>query len=285
MSNLIKSVLGTTAGKGGLAGIAISVGTFFVKNILRKKGVSTNIKFIIESILYNKTENRPLPEDVIQQAQAIEKLFDDKHVMPDRIAIDGTPGCGKSTLAKALGQKLNMKVICLDHQDMDVTISFVKAPVIYEHHRLLRTQNIDCFDAIIYIDQPVEMSMKNILKRERGAYLVDIMNFDLLKRIGQKAFSLADGEEISITDSFARVKIRPGNGYNVMGKLSAELREKGMSGVKFDAYNKEQKIFLCEEGEPRKGFAAYVNPHAYEQELLAAVIEGVGGSKKKKSWD
>lgn len=286
MSSLIKSITGTTGGKGGMAGVAVSVGLFFVKNILRKKGVRTNIKFLIESLLSDKSEDRPLPEEVIRQAKAIESIFDEQRVIPDRIAIDGTPGSGKTTLARALAQRLDMEFICLDHQNMDAKISFVKAPAIYEHHRLLRTQNIDCFDAIIYIDQPVEISKENILQRERGAYLVDVMNFDLLKRIGEKAFALANGAETCIADSSTKIKMRPGNGYNVMENITVALKNNGLSGIEVDGYNKEEKIFLCVEGHPGKGFKAYLNPRAYQKEFLAAFIEGVGGgnSRKGKLW-
>jgi hypothetical protein len=280
MSSLIQSVLGTTAGKGGLAGIAVSVGMFFVKNILGKKGVNTNIKFLLESLLSSKTKNRPLPEEALRQAKAIEQIFDDQRIFPNRIAIDGTPGSGKSTLAYALAQRLDMEAICLDHQDMDEQLSFAQAPAIYEHHRLLRTQDVERFDVIIYLDQPVEISTKNILHRQRGAYLVDIMNFDLLKKLGAKAFSLADGPEISLENSFVRIKIRPDSGFNAMGNLVSELHNKGFNDSTIKGLNKEQQIFLLEEGHEKKGFMAYVDPRAYEQEFLSALADGVNVNSK-----
>ncbi|VEN74631.1 conserved hypothetical protein [Candidatus Desulfarcum epimagneticum] len=276
MGSFIKSFLGETAG------IAVSSGIFLVKKILNKKGIHTNIQYLIGSVLDHNNENKSLPEEVIRQAKAIEKIFKDRHVFPDRIAIDGLPGSGKSSLAAALAKRMDMEVVCLDHQDMEERFSFEKAPAIYEHHRLLRTQDMDRFDVMIYIDQPVEKAKQNILKRQRGAYLVDIMNFELMKKIGKKAFSLADGQVISVDHSFVRIKIRPDNGYRDMANLDSELSAKAAGDSAGEVLNKEQRIFLLTEGRARKGFLSYVNPRAYERELLSALIVGVDSASKKK---
>jgi hypothetical protein len=285
MSNLLKSVLRTTVGKGGLATITLSAGMFFVKRIIQKKGVSTNIKFLVESLLHNNIGQRTLPDQAIMEAEAIEKFFEAHHLSPLRIAIDGVPGSGKSTLAKALSEKLGMEAICLDHHNMDERLPFAQQPAIYEHHRLLRTQDIDSFDAIIYFDQPVDISIQHILQRERGAYLVDIMNFDLLKRIGDKAFDLADGTVTPFDNSFAKIRIRPDKGYNVMANLASELLAKGVAASRVASLNKEQQLFLLVEGCARKGFIAYLNPSAYEKDFFLALLEGVSGLfSKRKLW-
>ena len=281
MGNLLKTV----AGKGGLATIALSAGMFFVKRVIQKKGVRTNIKFLVESLLHNDIEQRTLPDQVIMEAEAIAKIFEDQHISPARIAIDGVPGSGKSTLAKALSKRMGMEVICLDHQNMEEQLPFVQQPAIYEHHRLLRTQDIDSFDAIIYIDQPVDISKQHILHRERGAYLVDIMNFGLLKRIGDKAFALAEGLVTPIDNSFAKIKIRPDNGYNVKANLARELRAKGVADSRIVSLNREQQLFLLVEGHVKKGFMAYLNPSAYEKEFSLAILEGIGSVlNKRKLW-
>jgi len=40
---------------------------------------------------------------------------------------------------------------------------------IYEHHRLLRTQDIDNFEAIVYINEPVELSQANACTEKETA--------------------------------------------------------------------------------------------------------------------
>lgn len=285
MGSLLKAILGTNAGKGGLVGIIFSVGMFFVKNILQKKGVSTNLKFLLESLLSHKTGISALPDEAIRQAKAIEKIFEEQRLLPCRIAIDGVPGSGKSTLARALSAQLGMKTHCLDHQNMDERLSFAQSPAIYEHHRLLRTQDIDRFDVILYLDQPVAIAKQHILQRERGAYLVDIVDFDLLKRIGDKAFALAEGALISLDNSFVKIKIRPDTGFKVMANLANALQDKGVNDAARTGLNEEQQLFLLVEGLPRKGFMAYLNPHAYEKEFFSALSEGIAGSlTKRRLW-
>jgi len=127
--------------------------------------------------------------------------------------VDGIPGSGKSTLAAALARKLDMAVECLDHKNMDQAIRFDKDRAIYEHHRLLRTQDIDGFDVIVYIDEPVEISRQKVLQRKRGGYLVDVMNYERLQAVGRKAFSMAAGECITIEGSGAKVKVRAESGF------------------------------------------------------------------------
>jgi hypothetical protein len=186
--------------------------------------------------------------------------------------VDGVPGSGKSTLAAALARKLDMTVECLDHKNMDRTISFAKDRTIYEHHRLLRTQYLDGFDALIYIDEPVAISRQKVLRRKRGGYLVDIMNYDRLKAVGHKAFSVAAGECITVEGSFVQVKIRPEGGFRCFENIEAELLARGLSSM---GLNKEQGLFLCLEGKARKGFSAYLNPHAFDKELLLTLREGL----------
>jgi hypothetical protein len=64
MSSLIKSIFGTKVDQEDLAGLAVSAGMFFVKNVIQKKGVSTNLKFFLESLLHNNCEDRLLPEQM-----------------------------------------------------------------------------------------------------------------------------------------------------------------------------------------------------------------------------
>lgn len=302
MGNLFKKVakniskkVSKSISKEEIGDIALKTGIAFVSNVITKRGVSTNIKFLVESSLFNQIENKDIPEKAMAEAMAIKNIFNSAGVTPKQIAIDGVPGSGKSALSRALGKVLDMKPVSLDHYNMDKKINFISSPAVFEHHRLLRTQDIDSFDSIIYIDEPVENSKDKILHRKRGSYLVDIMNFDLMKKIGQKAFALADGDVYHIADSFIKIKIRFGESYNVMENISHELqlaslekckkfdRDQKSASDKIGMMAKEAMIFLIEEGKIKKGFTAYLNPIAYKQELINAVLDAVD-SKTKLPW-
>jgi hypothetical protein len=273
MGGFVKELLkAVSKNKEGLVSIATTAGRTLTKGVLSKPGIGVYLEYQIEKIFHRWSEDGNCPEEVSLTAGAILSLFSSRGLSPNRIAVDGVPGSGKSTLTAALARELDMTVECLDHRNMDRAISFAKDRTIYEHHRLLRTQGLDGFDALIYIDEPVDTSRQKVLQRKRGGYLVDIMNYDRLKAVGHKAFSVAAGECIAVENSFARVKIRPEGGFRCLENIEAELLAKGLSSK---GLNKEQALFLCVEGKARKGFSAYLNPHAYDKELLLTLRQGL----------
>ena len=251
--------------------IAAAAGLALAKGVLIKPGMCAYLEYQIIRISHGWSESRNCPEEVILTADAIVSLLRARGLSPNRIGVDGVPGSGKSTLAAALASRLAMNTDCLDHKNMDQAISFDKDRAIYEHHRLLRTQDIDGFDVIVYIDEPVEISRQKVLQRRRGAYLVDIMNYERLQAVGHKAFFMAAGECIAIEGSSAKVKVRPESGFRCRENIEAELLGKGLSSK---GLSKEQSLFLCVEGKARNGFSAYLNPHAYDKELLWALKQG-----------
>jgi len=272
MGNLVGAMLKAAGKNKTLVNIAATAGLALARGVLAKPGIAVYLEYQIERIFHGWSEDGNRPEEAGLTADAILGLFSSRGLLPNRIAVDGVPGSGKSTLAAALARKLDLAVECLDHRNMDRAISFTKNRTIHEHHRLLRTQDLDCFDALIYIDEPVDISRKKVLRRKRGGYLVDIMNYDRLKAIGYKAFSVASGECIAVENSFARVKIRPEGGFRCLENIEAALLAKGLSGK---GLNKEQALFLCVEGKARKGFGAYLNLHAYDTELLLALRQSL----------
>jgi hypothetical protein len=283
MGGVVQTILKrVTKGKGGVAGIVITAGLTLVQSVLRKPGIQASLKVLIHKILPGGEDYNHYHRAVVKVAEEIVSLFKSRQFNPNRIAIDGVPGSGKSTLAAELADRLGMSVECLDHRNMDEPLLFDKDRTIYEHHRLLRTQDIDNFNVIIYIDEPVEISQKKVLQRKRGGYLVDIMDYDKLKVIGEKAFAVAEGESITIEESFTKVKFRPESGFKALENITAELQNKGLNR---ENLNKEQALFLCVENKASKGFIAYINPRAYEQELLSALTAGLlHTTKRKRGW-
>ncbi len=247
-------------------------GVEIVRTVTGKPGLQATLDSLISRISTGEAENRVDSKEVGREVESIVSLFRLKSLHPQRLAVDGVPGSGKTTLAYALAKELGMNALSLDHMDMESPLDFSVNKTIYEHHRLLRTQNIEWFDALIYIDEPVEISRNKVLLRKRGGYLTDIMDYDLLKRVGERAFSIADGEEYNVPESYLKIKIRPEGGYNANKNLVNELRtldvnDKGLS--------KEQLLFLSLNLEPRSGFVAYINPNALTDDLLSGVVKGV----------
>ncbi|MBF0465255.1 MAG: hypothetical protein HQK88_03600 [Nitrospirae bacterium] len=253
-------------------GVTIATGLETGLALYSKPGLHASVESLIKEIISGSGENGEYPVSVENYADEIEFLFKKHNLKPNRLAIDGIVGCGKSTLSLALARKLGMRWQSLDHMNMDKPIDFSAENTIYEHHRLLRTQNIDCFDAIIYIDEPIEISKERILNRKRGGYLVDILDFEKHKRVGKMAFNVADGVEIAISDSFIKIKLRPKDGFKSHENIVAELKKKG---IKAENISKEELLFLCTEHEVCKGFLAYVNADAYTKEILTGVASGL----------
>jgi hypothetical protein len=224
-----------------------------------------------------------LAPEAAGNAALVAALFREKYLIPYRLAVDGIPGSGKTSLAIALAERLGMDAVCLDHQDMDQPLDFTRSNAVYEHHRLLRTQDIDVFDAIIYLDEPVDVARERILRRKRGGYLIEVLDFDLLKRIGDEAFFSAAGETLVTPDDNVRIKIRPKGGFRDRERLLRVLQARGVDAGE---YNKEEALFLSVEGCPRKGFKAYLNPHAFDSELAGALAESVvlSGRGRTRRW-
>lgn len=272
MSSFDKFEYKTLLKKSGLAGVALSFSAALVKHLIAKPGLRASADYKFKTALHLQDDFSVAQENVQRTADEIIRLFEEKGVKPLRIAIDGVPGSGKSTLTRELAQRLGMTAVCLDHQNMDEALSFDQERAIFEHHRLLRTQNIDVFDVVIYIDEPVAVSKKKVLARQRGGYLVDIMNYELLKQVGEKAFLFVAGDLFSVHNSFVKVKFKPQGGYKDRENINSALRMKGIDGSR---YSKEEALFLCLGNDARKGFRAYVNLHAFDKEVIAALSESL----------
>jgi len=193
-------------------------------------------------------------EVVRAHADSIALVLQQRGIAPSRIGVDGLPGSGKSTLARALATKLDMKWQSLDHANMSVPQEFTREGMIYEHHRLLRTQDVDVFDAIIYVDEPVEVSKARVLARarteRRQGLIVDVLDYRKLKEIGKRAFDVCDGDPISIPRSPLLMKLRPPQGFRAIENIAGRLRAAGHNS---EGMGKEEMLFLLLEGRARSG--------------------------------
>ena len=242
----------------------IKTGISFVK----KPAVIAYIKHIFHPKKLDKYSTREVRE-VENIADWIVDYLKEKDIMPDKIGIDGLPGSGKSTLANALSNQLKMEWISLDYQLSNELYRFNKNNTIYEHHRLFRTQNLDAFDVIIFLDLPVDKIKEQIVDRGQGAVNVEIFDYNLMQEIGKTAFEIADGEKIRVSESHLYMKIRPEEGYNIDDNLEKML--KAANFLNTEKLTKEEKLFLLIEGKAKKGLFAYNQGGKYAMELLVNV--------------
>ena len=237
-------------------------------NLMAKESIKSAIRGRIRKLI---TGNAEKPYRDVQAVEVytdrIMDILNQKRILPQNIGIDGPPGSGKSTLGRSIAKRTGLKWRTLYLKELNQPYNF-KPGRIYENIRLLRTQNIDNFDLIIYIDCPVGEAQYRVIERDRNGALADYIDFKKLKKIGDVAFEMADGEEIMIPMSPIRIKIRPDKGYRDIENLRMKVRSKGFDVERF---SKEELLFINCYGESKSGILSYANWGAYNNELLSAV--------------
>jgi len=193
-------------------------------------------------------------------------FFNRMQIMPKLIGIDGIPGAGKSTLGRTLANRLCFQWCTLKWQEMQFEYDF-KQQHIYENVRLIRTQNIELFDVLIYLDLPVELAKQRVIDRDRNGMLADIVRFDRMKLVGDVAFALLESQEWTIHHPTIRIKVKD-NKFNHTEHIHTMLDQKG---IYWDhSMTKEEKLFALCYGKPKKGILAYANFGAYNNVILSA---------------
>ena len=255
------------------AGVAAAVETGLA--MLNRPGVRASLEAVVLNLLGNAGEQFQSQEVVRGHADSIARILRQRGIVPNRIGVDGLPGSGKSTLARALAEKLDMKWQSLDHANMNVPQGLTRQGTIYEHQRLLRTQDVDVFDAIVYVDEPVEVSRARVLRRARTegrqALIIDVLDYSKLKEIGKRAFDVCDGDPISIPRSHLLMNVRPPQGFRAIENTASRLHAAGHNS---EGMSKEEMLFLLFDGRTRSGLSAYVLPGAYKEELLRGLLAG-----------
>ena len=233
--------------------------------------------------LLRMLRSRSGPSPVEKQAERVAQLLRERGVIPNRFGIDGLPGSGKSTLARLLAERLGMEWKSLDYKNLGLPGILGQGRTIYEHHRLLRTQDVDAFDAIVYIDEPFERSRAKVLRRGRGLILAAVLDYDKLKKVGKLAFDVCEGEPVRIPKSDLVLKIKPPKGFraveNITSRLgSAPSQSKGDAGFDTSGMSKEEMLFVLAHGKRQEGLTAYLLPLTYLARMgsLVAALHSAG---------
>jgi len=248
--------------------LAVSFVRTTAKNLLARDTVRSAIRGQARKIL---TGSREKPFQVIptveDRADKIMAILNERGISPKSICIDGLPGGGKSTLGRSLAKRTGLKWKTLYWNELKQAYPF-KEGRIYENIRLIRTQDIEDFDIIIYIDCATEDAKYRVIERDRNAALADMVNFSTMKKIGDTAFEMLGGEEIRIEGSPIRIKIRPEEGYRDIENLKTQVQEKGFA---VEGFSKEELLFVYCFGKPRSGLTPYINIGAYKNEILSGI--------------
>lgn len=250
------------------------------KNLLDRNTVRSALAGQIRKVLTGSREKpyQSVPEVEGCADRAMEIFLKDRKKFPNSICIDGPPGSGKSTLGRALAERCGLKWRTIYWREIKGPYPF-KPGRIYENIRLIRTQDVEQFDCIIYIDCPSAEAKARVISRDRNATLADVVDFTILKTIGDAAFEMLDGKVTAIEGSPIRMKQKPKGGYRDLDELKIRLWGRGVDTERF---SKEELLFIYCYGEPRSGLLPYLKLGAYNEEILSGLYDALVISFGKK---
>ena len=242
------------------------------KNLLTKPTVLSTLRAQVRWVF---TGSREKPYRSISNVECcsgrIMELLDSKGIAPRSICIDGLPGSGKSSLGRSLAKRTGLEWRTLYWKELKGLFPFKKGRI-YENIRLIRTQDIESFDMIIYLDCSIDAATSRVMERDRDGILIDLLDFPKLKQIGDVAFEMADGEEIRIAQTPLRIKFRPRGGYRDIENLKDRLEARGLD---VEGFSKEEMLFIYCYGESKEGIFPYINTGAYKKEIFSGLSEAL----------
>ncbi|MBF0430005.1 MAG: hypothetical protein HQK83_01900 [Fibrobacteria bacterium] len=248
--------------------------------LLKKRTVQSLIRSQFRKLTTGSTEKqyRTVPETE-EHARQIINILKSHNITPKLIAIDGLPGSGKSTLGRSLAKNTGLKWRTLYWKELRERFIF-RPGYVYENIRLIRTQNLRFFDAIIYLSIDPLLTRQRIIDRDRNGTLADTVDFKRMKKVGDLAFNMLNGEVITIPHSPISIKLKPQSGFHDHKNILHALKS---HNINTNPLSKEAKLQAICFGKSEDGILSYFNKTAYQDEIIkgmkAAIKRGIAIEK------
>ena len=185
-----------------------------------------------------------MPPVVREHAELIAKELAARGIDPRtaRIGISATGGTGKSTLARALSDRLGMTHKILDDhghslagRDLAKYVRDNPLPpgTIAEQTHLLNQVDPEQFDLMVKLRKPMEAIKSQILRRGRGATQLEAYDYDKLQKAIDTAFDTTRGAVLQPAEHI-QMKFRPPEGYQASTLLGDKVRQQGLDPTEMD---------------------------------------------------
>jgi adenylate kinase family enzyme len=177
----------------------------------------------------------------------------------DKIVIIGSPGSGKSTIARKLGRKLHIKVVHLDRifwqpgweeKPRDTRIEILQE-LVRENQWIIEGTYLDsseprlkAADAIIFLDIPSFLCLQRVIKQH-------------YKTKGHPRHDLKEGCE----DKLNLIRILKVLGFPFRGRRWLKL--------KLSRYSRSKAVICLHSTKEVEDFLAQLEPYAYEKRKLS----------------
>jgi hypothetical protein len=277
-NDLLKGVLG------GAVGIGVGLGALLATRPMLRTHLGASLKAIGKGGAHAVERKAGTPVSVVEDAREIAKRILEKGVDPKkaRIAISGTGGTGKSTMAEALSKEMGMTHVYLDDigkslSGRDLVTHMAKNPPtagkIYEQTHLLNQINPDKFDVIIRMAKEPQRIKEQLKVRKRGAFQWDILDYPKLHESIRSAFTRTSGETI-VPVRGVQLKVKPKGGFKADAHLDAHLKTLGIDSK---GMARQDKVIAAVTGSKPSlpGLLPFIKKDII---LQAAAKTGVGGT-------
>jgi ABC-type phosphate/phosphonate transport system ATPase subunit len=249
-----------------------------------RKDLAYKVKMLLGKVKRDPGLGQAIPSNVQHSSKRLIKELRRAGVDPRkaRIAVVGTGGSGKSTIARGIADQLGTKANELDIVGKN-TLSGRRlseymgrhAPgkgSVYEQTHLLNKVDPRHFNVVVKVNTPTKVVKDRLLKRQRGAWQHDFYNIDKLNKVIDKGFRSAGGKRLNDVDNLSISVSKKGNTFGD-GGLKKEMRSRKMSPK---GMTREEMLQSLVGGKRESGAPAF--SYFKKGKLLAAASAPVAGA-------
>ena len=283
------------------AGLTLGTGAVLAIRPGLRRAMMHSIKSIGKGGSRAVAASEAIHPNALKTADEVGRMLAKQGIDPRKakIAIVAAPGTGKSTMARALDAQLGIKNLSLDKARgggykgkkavrylKDKHEGIMPGGHVLEQTFMPHTTNLDQFDAVIHLSRDVGVVNKQIMKRGKGAWQADYVNYPRLQGQIRESFDSLGGLTTNMGGG-TQLKVRPKGGTfeSVAGRLK-RARELGLDLDKFKRMSQSKQVQSLEKGKlvrtPGVLSAFRVDRQATDLALVSG--GGIGGymySKKK----